>query len=88
MKIKAYTLLGLLLLLLGCAGNAPSRGGRGGRGPQMGVVRFGVQVANVVDASKRNRLWILVDVPHRSLQFERNQTTKKFSVKFFNYFHG
>ncbi|MEK7727894.1 MAG: hypothetical protein AAB354_05730, partial [candidate division KSB1 bacterium] len=69
MKIKAYTLLGLLLLLLGCAGNAPSRGGRG---PQMGVVRFGVQVANVVDASQRNRLWILVDVPHRSLQFERN----------------
>ncbi len=81
MKIKAYMLLGMLLALLGCAGtgNAPNRGGRG---PQFGVVRFGVQVANIVDANERNRLWVLVDVPHRSLQFERNQATKKFSAKF------
>ena len=80
MKIKIYVLLGFTLFLFACAGNAPNRGGRGGL--QLGVVRFGVQVANVIDMSQRNRLWVIVDVPHRSLQFERNQATKKFAARF------
>ncbi len=79
MKMRVWILLCLLAMLLGCAGNQPARGGRGG---QIGVVRFGVQAANVIDASQRSRLWVIVDVPHRSLQFERNQATKKFSAKF------
>lgn len=79
MQRKFILYLGLLAVLLGCAGNPPSRGGRG---LQHGVVRFGVQVANVIDASQRSRLWVIVDVPHRSLQFERNQTTKQFHAKF------
>lgn len=79
MKMRACILACLLALILGCAGNPPARGGRGG---QIGVVRFGVQVANVLDADRHNRLWVIVDVPHRSLQFERNQATQKFSAKF------
>jgi len=79
MQMRFYLMLGLTAAVLGCAGNPPNRQGRG---LQNGVVRFGVQTASVIDASQRNRLWVIVDVPHRSLQFERKQSTQKFAAKF------
>ncbi len=79
MQLKSFLGLGLLVALLGCAGNGPNRFNRA---LQNGVVRFGVQAVNVIDADQRSRLWVIVDVPHRSLQFERQQNTKKFGAKF------
>lgn len=67
------------LALVSCAGNQAQRGNRG---LIQGVVRFGVQAANVVDSSHQSRLWVIVDVPRRSLQFERDQSTKKFISRF------
>ncbi len=64
-------------IFAGCAGSPQ---GRAGLDKNQGVIRFGVQAANVVDDDNRNRVWVIVDVPHRSLQFER--THNKFSSRF------
>ena len=52
----------------GCAGGSQRRPGLG---TNQGAVRFGVQASNVIDADNRSSVWVIVDVPHRSLQFER-----------------
>src|SRR5262245_62184866 len=75
----AFALLGFAFS--GCASGQQSRPGPGGaHGPNQGVVRFGVQAVNVVDDNNRNRIWVIVDVPHRSLQFER--VDDKFASRF------
>ncbi len=74
-----YTWLSLsLVILLGCAGGQPHR--LGGRQQSIGVLKFGVQTANIIDPSRQNRLWTILDVPHRSLQFERQ--TPNFVAQF------
>lgn len=67
------------LALWGCAGS-PRAGGRPGFGANQGTIRFGVQAVNIVDEDNHNRVWVIVDVPHRSLQFER--AGSKFSSRF------
>ena len=65
-------------LLAGCAGNTHRQ--RPGSAFGQGLVPFGVQAANLVDQDDRSRLWVIVDVPRRGLQFERNED--KFIARF------
>jgi len=67
------------LALLGCAGSQRQQN-RPGAGASQGVIRFGVQAVSIVDDSNHNRVWAIVDVPHRSLQFERSGN--KFAARF------
>ncbi len=67
------------LVLLGCAGSQRPQS-RSGSGASQGVIRFGVQAVNIVDDTNHNRVWVIVDVPHRSLQFER--ADNKFAARF------
>jgi GWxTD domain-containing protein len=83
LAVRGLALAGLHFIgfaFLGCAGGQQSRPGSGANGANHGVLRFGVQAVTVVDDSNRNRIWVIVDVPHRSLQFERVDT--KFASRF------
>lgn len=69
MSIKLFFLALVFALVAGCAGNM--RENMGGRQQSLGAVHFGLQAANVIDPNRHNVLWTVLDVPHRSLQFER-----------------
>lgn len=78
MSIKLSFLAVAVALAAGCAGNMNQH--MGGRQQSLGVVNFGLQTANVIDPNRNNVLWTVLDVPHRSLQFERSGG--KFTAEF------
>jgi GWxTD domain-containing protein len=78
LAFAGLTLLGFVFI--GCAGGQKGRSGPATSDATHGVIRFGVQAVNVVDDTNHNRIWVIVDVPHRSLQFVR--ADQKFTSRF------
>ena len=72
----AYVFIYLLIFILsGCGGGLDYRKNNRTRG----TVSFGLQAANVLNENK-NSLWVILDIPYRSLQFKRN--TNDFTAQF------